>query len=369
MSDPSRPLLVWLSVGTALLMLAVGMVLIQKNTPRAVAGRVNASPPEAPASSRTSELVAGVGIVEPSGELVSIGTQLAGVISDVPVTVGQLVEGGTPLIELDSRAARSKVDVSRAEVRVQQTRLKELEGEVESRRAKLAAASAAVRQAAASREFAAQELKRVEALRVKGAATTAEIDLHTLNLKTEETRQETALSNEREARVSLRLLAGEDEAPSMDLQRALIAAAEAAVRRDEVQLELHTIRAPGRCRVLQIRCHPGEYLPTTLSAEAPLIVGVTEPLHIRVAIDEADIPRFSETGQAYAVVRGRAARKVPLTFVRRESLVVPKTNLAGGQRERIDTRVLEVIFAVQEKDLGATVGQLVDVYLSAGDSH
>lgn len=154
----------------------------------------------------------------------------------------------------------------------------------------------------------------------------------------------------------------------MDLQQALIDAAEAAVRRDEVQLELHTIRAPSRCRILQIRCHPGEYLAATQSSAAPMIVGVTDPLHIRVAIDEADIPRFSETADAYAVVRGRAERRVPLRFVRRESLVIPKTNLAGGQRERIDTRVLEVIFAVHEADLGATVGQLVDVYLSAGES-
>lgn len=368
MHNLGRPSLVWGSVGSALLMLVLGVILIQKNTPREAVGRVRTAPSEAPAEGRETPVVAGVGIVEPSGELVSIGSQLAGVISAVPVTVGELVEAGTPLIELDSRAICSRVDVSRAEVRVQQARLKELRGQVESRRAHLAAASAAVRQAGSSREFAVQELKRVEALKGKGAATNAEIDLHTMKLKTEETREAAALSNEREARASLSLLEGENEAPSMDLQQALIDAAEAAVRRDEVQLELHTIRAPSRCRILQIRCHPGEYLAAPQSSASPMIVGVTDPLHIRVAIDEADIPRFSETGDAYAVVRGRAERRVPLRFVRRESLVIPKTNLTGGQRERIDTRVLEVIFAVHEADLGATVGQLVDVYLSAGES-
>jgi len=365
MSASSRPSLVWGSIASALAMLALGVVLIRKNTPAESAGKVRFPPSEAPVSTGNPRLVVGVGIVEPAGELVTIGSQLSGVIAAVPVHVGEIVEEGTPLIVLDSRTARSALEVSRAEVRAQQARLKEMQAEIETRRAKLAAASAAVRQAAAAREFAVRELRRVESLKEKGAATAEEIELRRLNRETEETRWETSQANEREAQTNLQLLAGPDDAPSIVLQEALIAEAEAAARRDDVQLELHTIRAPRRCRVLQVKCHPGEYLTSTPSSTAAMIVGVTEPLHVRVEIDEADIPRFSETGTAYAVVRGRAERRVPLTFVRREPLVIPKTNLAGGQRERIDTRVLEVIYSVTEEELEATVGQLVDVYLSS----
>lgn len=367
MSASSRPSLVWGSVVSALAMLALGVMLIRKDTPAESFGRVRFPPAQAPEASANTRLVAGVGIVEPAGELVSIGSQLSGVIAAVPVRVGETVDEGTPLIVLDNRTAQSAVQVSRAEVRAQQSRLKELRGEVESRQAKVAAAAASVRQAAAARAFAERELRRVESLKAKGAATPEEIELRRLNLETEEMRWESSQANEREARANLALLDHPEEAPSIVLQESLIAEAEAAAGRDAVQLDLHTIRAPFRCRVLQVQCHPGEYLASTASAKAAMIVGVTDPLHVRVEIDEADIPRLSDTATAYAVVRGRGDRKVPLTFVRREPLVVPKTNLAGGQRERIDTRVLEVIYAVTEEDLEATVGQLVDVYLSSGD--
>jgi HlyD family secretion protein len=363
----SRPSLVWGSVASALAMLALGVVLIRKDTPAESVSRVRFPPAQAPESGPNTHLVAGVGIVEPAEELVSIGSQLSGVIAAVPAHVGDLVDEGTPLIILDSRTAQSAVQVSRAEVRAQQARLKELRAEVESRQAKVAAAAASVKQSAAARAFAERELRRVESLKTKGAATPEEIELRRLNLETEALRWETSQANEREARANLALLDDPDEAPSIVLQEAVIAEAEAAARRDEVQLELHTIRAPQRCRVLQVKCHPGEYLASTPSATAAMVVGVTDPLHVRVEIDEADIPRFSDTANAYAVVRGRGDRKVPLSFVRREPLVIPKTNLAGGQRERIDTRVLEVIYSVTQEELGATVGQLVDVYLSSGD--
>ena len=60
---------------------------------------------------------------------------------------------------------------------------------------------------------------------------------------------------------------------------------------------------------------------------------------------------------------GRADQQVPLTFVRVEPLVVPKRSLSGGVSERVDTRVLELIYSVSPNDLHATVGQQVDVFI------
>jgi len=367
MTSNPRQALVWSTMVLSLSLLVGGACLIAKNTPRFPVVPTVFPPPSAPLlPDATSELVAGVGIVEAAGENISLGSPLSGIVVTVPVAVGDRVDAGAPLIELDTRAARAAVAVSRAEVRAQQARLRELLAQVENRQAKVAAAQAAIRQAEATVAFAHHELQRVEALKGKGAATVEELELRRLNHETETTRLETARASAREAQSDLHLLVGGEGAtpPSVELQESLIAEAQAALQRDEVQLELHTIRAPGPCQVLQVKVHPGEFLPANQLSTPAMVIGVTEPLHVRVEIDEADIPRFSDTARAFAIVRGRSERQVPLTFVRREPLVTPKTNLAGGQRERIDTRVLEVIYSVTADELQATVGQLVDVYIA-----
>ncbi len=70
-----------------------------------------------------------------------------------------------------------------------------------------------------------------------------------------------------------------------------------------------------------------------------------------VEVDESEIPRFRPGAAAYAAVRGRADEQVPLTFVRAEPLVVPKRSLSGGVSERVDTRVLELIYSVIAEEL------------------
>jgi hypothetical protein len=49
--------------------------------------------------------------------------------------------------------------------------------------------------------------------------------------------------------------------------------------------------------------------------------------------------------------------------VRTEPLVIPKRNLTGTVAERVDTRVMQVIYSVSPQAIGATVGQQVDVYI------
>jgi HlyD family secretion protein len=46
-------------------------------------------------------------------------------------------------------------------------------------------------------------------------------------------------------------------------------------------------------------------------------------------------------------------------------LVVPKKSLAGDTTERTDTRVLQVIYAVEKPGVPLYVGQQVDVFLDA----
>ena len=92
-------------------------------------------------------------------------------------------------------------------------------------------------------------------------------------------------------------------------------------------------------------------------------MGQIDPLHIRVDIDESEIPRFRPEAIATATLRGSSGHEVRLQYVRTEPLVVPKRNLTGTVSERVDTRVMQVIYSVSPQSLHAIVGQQVDVYI------
>ena len=64
-------------------------------------------------------------------------------------------------------------------------------------------------------------------------------------------------------------------------------------------------------------------------------------------------------------VRGNAELKAPLRFVRFEPYVVPKRSLTGDSTERVDTRVLQVIYSVEREDAQLFVGQQLDVFIDA----
>jgi HlyD family secretion protein len=69
--------------------------------------------------------------------------------------------------------------------------------------------------------------------------------------------------------------------------------------------------------------------------------------------------------QAKMFVRGTNV-SVPLEFVRVQPYVSPKIQLSNQRTERVDLRVLPVIFRfVPPKSLDLYPGQLVDVYVAA----
>ena len=87
---------------------------------------------------------------------------------------------------------------------------------------------------------------------------------------------------------------------------------------------------------------------------------------MRVDVDEFDIPRFRPGAPAVAVPRGNLQQRYPLEFVRVEPFVMPKKSLTGDTTERVDTRVLQVIYALDPTGLPPLfVGQQVEVYVDS----
>src|SRR5436309_1190288 len=100
-------------------------------------------PPFAPPVSDFANTIAGVGLIEPNSESISLGTPLAGIVEKVFVKVGQAVPAGEPLFQIDVR---------------------HLEAELEIRRAALITARARVASAQTALEDAVDQFKRAERL-------------------------------------------------------------------------------------------------------------------------------------------------------------------------------------------------------------
>jgi HlyD family secretion protein len=99
--------------------------------------------------------------------------------------------------------------------------------------------------------------------------------------------------------------------------------------------------------------------------EGLILLGGVEPMNVRVNVDENDAWRVREKANAIGYLRGNNQIKALLSFVRFEPYVVPKTSLTGDSTERVDTRVLQVIYSFEHGNLPIYVGQQMDVYIDA----
>jgi len=57
-----------------------------------------------------------------------------------------------------------------------------------------------------------------------------------------------------------------------------------------------------------------------------------------------------------------------LSFVRAEPLVVPKRALSGMTTERVDTRVMQLIYAIVDDGVAILPGQQIDVLIEADEA-
>ncbi len=342
---------------------------IQRNTPQEKQVAVKKLPPTAPVSQSTlspdtvSAFIGGVGIVEPVGEATVIGSQLPGVVDRVFVVPGAVVQAGEPLLQLDARSAEADVGVAQAELRAQQSKLEELGAQVEALRARLDAAISMQDQSAATEANAKRENDRANAIGISSALSQEEIDTRRLNWETAKAKLRESQARVREAQASLNLVDGKPIAASLEVQKAAVAQAQANLVRAQTNLELRTIKAPKGGTILSVKIREGEFIPASILPNPLITMGQIDPLHVRVDIDESEIPRFRPDAVATATLRGSRGKGVVLTYVRREPLVIPKRNLTGTVAERVDTRVMQVIYSVSPELIGATVGQQVDVYI------
>src|SRR5215471_12007192 len=274
--------------------------------------------------------IGAVGVVEPSSQQISIGTNVSATITDVFVTPGAKVSRGDKLFALDARIAQATLDLRRRDLATAQARLAQARARVPGLQAEVEAARTTV-EAAQSDYEEASDLAQIAAALLTGNSITVR----------EATRRKNAL------RTAL----------------ARLSEARARVVLAETEVELRTVRAPEDGTVLQVNVRPGEFAQAGALSLPLIIMGRITPLYARVDIDEADIVRLLPEAAATASLRGSARSRLNLRFVRIEPLVVPKRSLSGQLTERTDTRVLQIIYEIVGDADTLWPGQQLDVLI------
>lgn len=305
-----------------------------------------------------------VGLVEPAGEERQVGVHRSGVVTEVRVVEGQSVSAGDVLFVLDPRAREAEVALARAALQAAEAREAELAARVGPLAALVSASEARVRSARATLELAQSEDRRAVALADARALSTEEkerrsraveiaaANLAELEARTAEARSELALVTD-----------GSPPGARLAAARAEVAQARAALAAAEVELELLTVRAPSDGDVLAVDLRTGEYASAGGSGSAPVVLG-SKRLEVRAEFAEEDAPRFSAGARAFVSLRGAPERRAELTYLRTVPRLQPKRTLSGGASERVDTRVMEVLYALDASALPVAPGQRVDVYVA-----
>jgi HlyD family secretion protein len=187
------------------------------------------TPPAQPVSEASQppyqSFVAGAGIVQASSENISIGTQIAGIVSTLYVQVGSNVKAGDPPFTIDDRAQRAQVAIQQAAVEI----------------------------AEADLGNASYELMLAEGLAEKKVMT----------IEDRQVRRFTAQKAE-----------------------ATLAQARANLQSAQTDLERLTVRAPVDGQVMQLNVHLGEFAPTGALQTLLILFGNVEPVYVRVNVDE-----------------------------------------------------------------------------------
>lgn len=244
--------------------------------------------------------IAASGIVEAVDKNILIGAPEEGLVTKMFVFVGDKVVRDQPLFQLDTRTLEAQLILEQANVDVARATLVRLQ----------------------------DQLHRLKAVQDPRAISEDE-------LKTREN--------------------------DVNVAKAQLQAALATVEETKRLIERLTVRAPKDGVILQDNIREGEYVSRNTTT---LILGDLEHLQVRASIDEQNAGWFDPASKAVAYPKNNTTIAIPLKFVRIEPYVLPKVSLTGASDERVDTRVLQVIYSFnQPKRYHIYVGQQLDLFI------
>lgn len=322
-----------------------------------------------PVSSPYETAIYANGIIEseqPGGSNINIYPEVSGLVTRVLVHEGQRVTAGMPLLAIDDTVQRANVAQLRAQADAALALLNELKAQ--PRRETLAIAAAQVELAESNLKVARDQYDKRRA--------SFDIDPKSISKDV----LDTAENGLKQAAAALDVARRQYEltkagAWSYDIlnQEKLHESLRQSQQAAQTLLMKFTLKAQAAGVVLAVNASPGSYVSSLGAFDAysqgqlPLVVmgAPQDYLAVRCYVDEILVSRLPTADhiRAQMSIRGTEA-KVPLEFVRVQPYVSPKLQLSNQRQEKVDLRVLPVIFRFQKKNLDTVYpGQLVDVFI------
>ncbi len=303
--------------------------------------------------------IAGAGIVEAQRENIPIGTNVMGVVWEIFVKKGDLVKKGDPLFRIDDRDLQAMLKVREADLAAAKAQLHKLKAA--PRPEDIPPARAAFEEAKARLADAEAASARTERLYQRQMIAASDFDKDRFLYFA-------AKASAAKANADLEKILAGTWKEDIDVADASVLQAQSQVDSMKTNLTRCTVRALADGQILQLNIRLGQF--AAMAWKEPLVVlGDVKRLHVRVDIDESDLPLFEKGAEAVATLKGRPQVRFPLKFVYVEPYVIPKQSLTGSNSERVDTRVLQVVYALpDERPVDLYVGQQMDVYLKAAST-
>lgn len=284
-----------------------------------------------PASNPYEKGIYANGIIESdqqSGENINIYPEVSGSVTKVMVSEGQEVKKGQPLFAIDRDVQQAAVEEQRAQADSAQMQI----------------------------SLALANLKSLDDQYAKLR--------HSYELDPKSVSRDALDNAENSVEVGK---------ASLDLAKKQYAAAVKTYQASKVLLSKYVVTAPSAGRILAIDTAVGSYLSPQGSYDTytggfgpALVMGNAGPhVAVRCYVDEILISRLPSPSKMHArmFVRGTEI-SIPLEYVRAQPYVSPKIELSNQRTERVDVRVLPIIFRFEApKNLKLYPGQLVDVYI------
>jgi RND family efflux transporter MFP subunit len=255
-------------------------------------------PPVQPPAKASISDIGATGILEAKDENVAIGVPVPGLVQEVKVAVNQKVSKGEALLRLDDRELQASLLKQKAAVLVAQANL-------------------AVSEA---------QLARVQDMldRLKSVPDQRAISQDDLRNRGNDVLVARA---------------------QMQAAQAGLVAAKAEVEQTERLVERLTVLAPRDGTILQVNIRAGEYA-SPQNRQPALVLGDIAALRVRADVDEQNAVSVEVGGEAQVSLKSDSSRKLEAKFIRVEPYVIPKVSLTGASTERVDTRVLQVIYEI-----------------------
>lgn len=253
-----------------------------------------------PPSAHFQHKIAGLGIVESETRNIEIGSHSSGVVSKIYVHEGDLVNKGDPLFSIDDSEIKAEIDHARAKLAITQIHYEDI----------------------------SHNLNLFESIKDKRAISYSELSSKRFAAKK-------AHAQMIEAKTHLKVV--------------------------ESRFKKLTAKSPVDGHILQINAKIGEFLNNNNTP--PIVLGHLGKMRVRVEIDETDIHRVDQDAKAIGMLRGNSQVKIPLKFLKYAPYIMPKSNLSNRVSERIDTRVIELVYGFDNSQASALPGQRMDVFI------